>query len=603
MSTTAAAPVGAVAAAESVESAAAAEYELWCLIEDEQRPFSIFISSEEFIFQLQKQILLECNTVDGPLKGAHAKDLKLTKVDVNLRARPNQTDLSSFRPSTKDTDSSLYPTRTISDVWPTKPLKAHLSVFVHLPSQTAIGKRPLADDSLDIVREAKIFKFAPSQMGWPSTYKPLQKESGQRMILDDRPTADPLPPASLLYHGFGRFMDDSSPHKGIRMDEKRRDLERHVYHFAREMAGFHEDERARRENGLDDLKKILGVEITPASIGAGVRTDCHYLGPHDAAIFVVEFKNEPADNKSMPMVELTGHVAHSHKQSFDKFEGLFKGWNVPCLGLTVVGPYITFYGIIFLGQWRVVTLTPTLSCMASACDGRDRMALYAAFYGASALLRCIHDDVKHFIDAPPTSPLTDRKLPYVSELPGYPNKNEKIRFRILGNLHDTSQDGGRNMYIAETSDKEKVIVKFTHRYSIELHAFCAERGHAPRIFGFGSIPGGWSVTAMDYIPASIYPSESTNRALRDKWKNDLKKLVESFHAEDLVHGDLRQPNMIICGKENIMLVDFDWGGRVGEALYPRSWLNPELTDGRESVDQEITKDDDNRILRKTLAQF
>ena len=267
----------------------------------------------------------------------------------------------------------------------------------------------------------------------------------------------------------------------------------------------------------------------------------------------------------------------------------------------IPGPYVTFHGIIFLGQqWRVVTLTPALSCVGSACEGRDRMALYAAFDGASVLLRCIDDDVRDLISAPPTSSLADRMLPYVSELPRYPNENEKLQFRILRQYHDTQVD--RNLYIAETPDAEQIIVKFTRRYSIELHAFCAERGHAPRILGFGSIPGGWSITAMDYISASMHPSESLNRALRDKWKDDLRTLVTSFHREELVHGDLRKPNMI-CSDENIMLLDFDWGGRVGKASYPRGWLNRELTDGRESADEEITKDDDIRILENTLAQF
>ena len=204
-----------------------------------------------------------------------------------------------------------------------------------IPLETAIGKRPLALDGLDIVREAKLVKIAPSQTGKPSIYKPLQEEPSQR-ILDDRPTEDPLPPASLLYHGFGRFMDYSSPHKGICVDEKRRDLEGHVNHFAKEMAGFHGSEESRRDKGISILKKILGVEIMAASIG-GVRTDGHYCGPHNAAICVVKFKNEPADIGSIAMVELAGYVAHSHKQSFDQFGFLFKDWNVPCLGLTVVG--------------------------------------------------------------------------------------------------------------------------------------------------------------------------------------------------------------------------------------------------------------------------
>ncbi|KAH9054158.1 hypothetical protein EDB87DRAFT_125916 [Lactarius vividus] len=98
---------------------------------------------------------------------------------------------------------------------------------------------------------------------------------------------------------------------------------------------------------------------------------------------------------------------------------LFKGWNVPSLGITVVGPYVTFYGIIFLGrcQCRLVRLTPMLSCVASACEGDDRTALYAAFSGALALLRDIDEDVQRYCLIPPTLPHADRRFPYISELP------------------------------------------------------------------------------------------------------------------------------------------------------------------------------------------
>ncbi|KAH9049253.1 hypothetical protein EDB83DRAFT_2631667 [Lactarius deliciosus] len=418
-------------------------------------------------------------------------------------------------------------------------------------------------------------------MAKPSKYKPLQNQPSQK-ILDDRPQADSVPPLSLLYDGFGYFIDNSSLHKPICADEEQRNLEIHFNDFANGMTGFYPSEESRRNTGLGLLNKLLGIELMPASIGS-VRTD----GSHGAAICIVEFKNEPADNSSMAMVELAGYVARSHKESFDRYKDLFEGWNVPCLGMTVVGPFITFYGIVFLSrQWHIAALTPTLSCVASACEGRDRKALCAAFRSASILLNHICDDVKHVVETPPESPLTDHTLPYISELPRRHRKQDD-----------------RNLYIAKTSDDEEIVVKFTRQYSIKLHNFCAERGHAPTIRGFGRIPGGWYVIAMDYISSSTSPSKSLHPThLRDKWKDDLKALVQAFHDEDLVHGDLRKPNMI-CNEEVIFLLDFDWGGQVGEASYPCAWLNLDLTDGREDIGLGITKDDDIRILRNTLANI
>jgi len=68
---------------------------------------------------------------------------------------------------------------------------------------------------------------------------------------------------------------------------------------------------------------------------------------------------------------------------------------------------------------------------------------------------------------------------------------------------------------------------------------------------------------------------------------------------EFVHGDLREPNML-CDGEKVMLVDFDWGGKVGEAYYPTARLSPELTNGRHNPNPKITKDDDWRVLVNTL---
>jgi len=78
--------------------------------------------------------------------------------------------------------------------------------------------------------------------------------------------------------------------------------------------------------------------------------------------------------------------------------------------------------------------------------------------------------------------------------------------------------------------------------------------------------------------------------------------VKSFHDAGFVHGDLREPNIMCDGeKEKAMLIDFDWGGKVGEAYYPTAWLSPELTNGRhDDTNPKITKEDDIRVLGNTL---
>ena len=267
-------------------------------------------------------------------------------------------------------------------------------------------------------------------------------------------------------------------------------------------------------------------------------------------------------------------------------------------------PYVTFYAVVFFRQLRVVSLTPTLSCVTSAGEGDDRKALYAAFDGAFTLLRRIDEDVKNFIANPPSLKIQyeDRRLPYVSALPKYDAPGE-IRFKIL-RPHPGKQDH-RHLYIAKRlDDKEQLImVKFTRRYSIELHAFCAARGNAPSILGFKQIPGGWFAIAMDCILQSTYPSESPKlQSLFASWEEELQKLVQSFHDAGFVHGDLREPN-ILCDEDKLKLIDYDWGGVVGEARYPHARLCSELMDGRVGTDPRITKDNDKRVLLNTFEKL
>ena len=151
-------------------------------------------------------------------------------------------------------------------------------------------------------------------------------------------------------------------------------------------------------------------------------------------------------------------------------------------------------------------------------------------------------------------------FPAVSRLRKYPLSDEYFTFEIQRFLPDRQPN--RLLYIAETSELDAeerlVVIKFSRQYSIELHGLHRER-----------------------------------------WKAELQTLMDEFHHNNLVHGDLRCPN-IVCEGESVMLLDFDRGGRDGVVSYPTWKLNGELSVGRVSEDLKITKDDDRRLLENTL---
>jgi len=192
----------------------------------------------------------------------------------------------------------------------------------------------------DFATNSKLVLTAPSSLSRLPSYLRLQEDPSQR-IWDDRPCPDPCLPISLLFAGFGEFLDAVNRREDeFHLDAKRRELERDVDSFAEEMTKFYQEERDRRTAGLRALNKILSSRgpdrLMVAAIGS-VNSDGHCDGPLEVSSCVVEFKNELCDITSMPMVELIGYVAHSHRQAILGNPYRFQGRRVPRLGLTIVG--------------------------------------------------------------------------------------------------------------------------------------------------------------------------------------------------------------------------------------------------------------------------
>jgi serine/threonine protein kinase len=273
---------------------------------------------------------------------------------------------------------------------------------------------------------------------------------------------------------------------------------------------------------------------------------------------------------------------------------------------------VTFYAIILLGhQYRLVSLTPTLSCLRSASNLTDRSSLYRAFVAASVLDMHIFADVEKALEKPLRQLPLNLRLPAVSRLRKYlmPEtmdtddlERQYLQFRIQ---NDSPQaDPSRLLFIALTDDDTPIVIKFTRRYCAELHALCAKLGRAPQLLAFEHLPGGWCGVAMEYILTAVpLWSIKKDHPEHPRWQQELQEVLTQFHGENLVHGDLRDTNIIVDKDERVLLVDFDWGGKDGETVYPRWDLNSELQNGRTHNDLRIRKEDDERILAYTFSKF
>ncbi|KAI6026740.1 hypothetical protein BKA83DRAFT_4247357 [Pisolithus microcarpus] len=575
---------------------------------DEHRPFTVGISRDRSsrIFSVNipntqsvstlKNLIKE--TLSPKLNHVAVTDLTVWKVSLPLDNIPPEFTVNNVQP--------LEPLTKISSVFSEALVDGHIHVLVQAPPVVPQKReRSTSDDLYERAKRSKIVITPPSTVGKPDVYQSLQKDPSEK-IFDDRPKPDrDVAPAALLYEGFGHFldiMDGRSNVPGL-ADIDTTKLFSEVDEFACKMNEDYADEDLQREAVLPYLNRIFKARRDIQIPSLHPSAD----GPNDAAhgsgTMVVEFKNRITGISAIPEVELTGYVARLNLRGMEVHRKLHLGWRVPYLGLIIVGHMLQFYAVIAVDhRFKLVSLTSMYSCIETAFDGRDRKLLYLAFTAASVLQAQILHDIEKLCNNPPSELLTPKRgFPAVFKLRGYPPSDDHLHFEIQFSFPE--RQSYRFLYVAETQQKQSILVKFSRSYSIRLHDICARLGHAPHILAFERLPGGWYAVAMEYIESGVSINRSPQLATHgERWEKELWELMDRFHSEGLVHGDLRDAN-ILCKEDSVKLIDFDWGGTNGTVSYPTGNLSKELLEGRVSTDLTITEEDDRRILKRTLEKL
>ena len=181
----------------------------------------------------------------------------------------------------------------------------------------------------------------------------------------------------------------------------------------------------------------------------------------------------------------------------------------------------------------------------------------------------------------PTRLVLDHKFPY-------PPSYTCIAMSSIHHIkYVTQMDRSKLLFSANTTDDERICIKFVCCYSKDVHEFCSSKGFAPKLKGFQKLPGGWHMIVMemigeDYCCLMEYPT-------RYPHYDDIMKKLTSLHQESYVHGDVRNTNIMVKvdGSQGFKLLDFDWSGKIGEARYPMNvyrgkclWRPHEAEDGR-----------------------
>jgi serine/threonine protein kinase len=269
-----------------------------------------------------------------------------------------------------------------------------------------------------------------------------------------------------------------------------------------------------------------------------------------------------------------------------------------------IGPYVGFSGSAWTsGTLQVDPLTPILPLAWEQHD--NAMKLMAARYFAACVkaARALENYYR-------TELSTARNLKsFTLEFPcytTYEDDREKItvRFRYSRRPWNFTL-----VYFGITEAGDEVFIKFTRTYSRKAHLICEELGAAPRLRSCQTLPGGWMMIVMDFIDNSMFERYSerygSEFAESDILQPRVERVVKALHNEGLVHGDLRDTNLLVGknGKEDVLLIDFDWAGMEGEVRYPINIASgPHLWRPDGAVGGElITKEHDLAMLDKIFT--
>ena len=179
-------------------------------------------------------------------------------------------------------------------------------------------------------------------------------------------------------------------------------------------------------------------------------------------------------------------------------------------------------------------------------------------------------------------------------------------------LSVVDEDNERHgMYLARMpngASNETVLVKFSAKYHEGAHRLLASADPplAPTLHFCTHVLGDMYMVVMEYIPKSkgqsLFVAPQPQSAL-ESIRKDIEKALNLLHGDDLVFGDLREPNVLYLpdGEGRALLVDFDGVGRDGKDEYS-ACLNPEAKLGV-ARGQIMKKEHDRRNLEELMKRY
>ncbi|KXN86844.1 hypothetical protein AN958_09580 [Leucoagaricus sp. SymC.cos] len=364
-------------------------------------------------------------------------------------------------------------------------------------------------------------------------------------VFNGRPFDYSGPPIGLYHPVFNAFEKGLQANDPIPLD-----IRLNVQNFIQLSAEVYSSETERLTAVQPTLFKLFGGQLL-AFEGKGVENDgtiCVTTNSWNTSILIFELKNEIGSGNVDPFLQ--GTFAYQRYFSGTNYPKLRRESYCPSMLVAIAGPWICIGGAIY----SKTPIAQPLTDFIWAGSKTSQACLERVFYCLRAAVTSLQQ--YYTISLPSTVDEGPCGFPYVRE---YNGKSFSYAEKL----------GGEELQVFKVKEGDVFrVIEFAKQYNEAAHVSLMETNtgeiFAPALrYISPPVYGGRRMVVMDYVDGKMMADETLSSVHFDQ----LKRALGHLHDAGFVFGDFREPNVIIKG-DRVMLVDFDWCGKDGEATYP-----------------------------------
>ncbi|KAF8597082.1 hypothetical protein BDV93DRAFT_479692 [Ceratobasidium sp. AG-I] len=426
-----------------------------------------------------------------------------------------------------------------------------------------------------------------------------QQTNDTKPIYNGRPYSRTALPVHLYHHAFEQFATKLKATENLSA-ARYAAVEKLLYNSQR----LYPTEAERWDAIQPFLAAAIGHVIThkpiPKCQADGVVTFDHLASGQCVFPVIIEIKNEIGTGGSDPWIQAAESYAIYWSQ--EKLSELRGASCCPSLVIAIAGPWMCVSGAVFLDRVVVQPLTDYL-WLGHHPQQENRLVHLAQVFEAISVSTTSLINYYSSLLSQAYSVDTQLYYPYIRCYSGPAGDIPFTYKKQLGNPNVV-----RPVFEATLDNGNSVVVKFAEFYNFQAHKLLADKSLAPALLFHSPTPsyGGLWMIVMEFcgegFDAYFNAHPKLELSAREHVRSQVREALDILHGANLVFGDLRRPNVLVVpgadGKLGVRLVDFDWCGKEGQALYPAALNQGEGMRWAGGAEKRsvIEKEHDNEML-------